>query len=114
MRTFNSLALSVFTASASAADINGLMRAHLEERQLADFSSLGEDLLCLLNSTEDLTGSLSFVFNATLVDLSTNCPNGLGDCDLSTTDLAADTKAICAEIGGKIFGRKYLHVQKHD
>ena len=105
MRSYNLLALlSVFTASASATDFNGLMRAHLEERQLAD--PFG-DLLCLANSTEFLTRSLAFVVLETLGDLSTVCPNGLGDCDLSTTDLAAESKADCTGVGGKVFEENF-------
>lgn len=101
MRSFNLLALlSVFAASASAADFNGIMRTHLKERQLADPSA--EDILCLTSSIELLTGSLSAVME-TFGNLTAVCPNGVGDCDLSTTDLAAGLKAQCTENGGKIF-----------
>lgn len=102
MRTFNLLALSVFTASASATDFNGIIRAHLKERQLAGDDSA---LACLMGSSEELTGSLPTIMSS-LSDpsaLLTICPDGIGNCDLSTTDLATAVKAQCAEIGGKMF-----------
>ena len=103
MRTFNLLALSVFTASASATDFNGIIRAHLKERQLAGDDSSA--LACLTGSSELLNDSLLTIMSS-LSDpsaLLTICPDGIGNCDLSTTDLATAVKAQCAEIGGKMF-----------
>lgn len=103
MRTFNLLALSVFTASASATDFNGIIRAHLKERQLAGDDSSA--LACLTGSSELLNDSLLTIMSS-LSDpsaLLTICPDGIGNCDLSTTDLATTVKDQCAESGGKMF-----------
>jgi len=101
MRTFNLLALSVFTASASATDFNGIIRAHLKERQLAGDDSSA--LACLTFSSELLNDSLSTIMFSDPSALLTICPDGIGNCDLSTTDLATTVKDQCAESGGKMF-----------
>mmetsp|Transcript_25953 Transcript_25953/g.38436 ORF Transcript_25953/g.38436 Transcript_25953/m.38436 type:complete len:238 (-) Transcript_25953:117-830(-) len=102
MRSFKLLALSVFTASTSATDFNGLMRAHLNKRQLAGEATLA-DITCLMSSFDSVLGSLTSVLGS-LEDVSTICPNGLGDCDLSGTDISTQLKAQCTE--GKIFEEK--------
>jgi hypothetical protein len=106
MRLIQFVALTLFTASASALDAGALV-ANLKNRRLEPGSEGLEHVMCLLNSMDNILGSVSMTFallGEAVEDesISTICPNGFGDCDLSQTDMAAQVTEMCVENGGKI------------
>jgi len=106
MRFISFVALTLFTTSASALDA-GTLVANLKNRQLEPGTEGLEHIMCLMNSMDNVVGSVSMtigLIGEAVGDgsISTICPNGIGDCDLSETDMAAEIAGSCDVMGGKI------------
>ena len=106
MRFIQFVALTLFTASASALDA-GTLVANMKNRRLEQGATGLEHMMCLMGSMEHIIGSVSMTFSllGEAVEegsIDTICPNGIGDCDLSQTEMAAEVAEICVQEGGNI------------